>query len=107
MSEILLARYYPLLKAITGMCGTCRKRLLTKLAQDPEFVKCMREITENVLKENVELSVKDKRRLNRHAKVISSLRKSKGVTQSGGFLNIVVPLLASVVGELIASRVSK
>lgn len=108
MSGFLVEKYLPLLQAVVKVKNVrCRQMILKELGKDKQFATCLREITENLLDGNVDLSVKDKRRLNRHAKVIKSLQKGKGVSQSGGFLNIVIPLLATVVGELIASAAKK
>ena len=108
MTEALVVQFYPLLKAITqAKDAKCRKQLLQQLSRDPQFAQCMKEITENVVEQNIPLSTKDKIKLNKQSKVIRALRNSRGISQSGGFLNIVVPLLASVVGEIIASQVAK
>lgn len=105
MTGILVKRYYPLLVAVVKIKDVkCRNKILKELSKDEDFAKCMKEITENVLEENITLSVKDKKRLNKHAKVITNLQKGRGISQSGGFLNIVVPLLATVVSELLSRR---
>ena len=80
MNDALVIQFYPVLKAVTRLKDkACRKKLLKQLARDPQFAKCMKEITENVVRENIPLSKKDKLKLNREAKVIRALRKSRGI----------------------------
>lgn len=101
----LLIEFYPLLRAITRIKDEkCRRKCLKALAKDDRFAACLKEISVNVMKDNMKLSVKDKKRLNKHSKIVRSLVKSQKISQSGGFLNIVVPLLATVVADLIARR---
>lgn len=105
MSRELIVDYFPLLQALTKIReGSAKKSLLRQLTKDPNFKLCLQEIAANVAKGAVDLSTKDKRRLNKHSDVIRRLKRNKSVSQSGGFLNIVVPLLATIVGELIANR---
>lgn len=105
MSRELIVDFYPLLKALTRIKeGPAKKTLLRQLTRDPDFKRCLQELATNVVNGAVELSAKDKRRLNKQATVIRRLKKRRSVSQSGGFLNIVVPLLATIVGELIANR---
>lgn len=105
MSRELIVDYFPLLQALTKVKeGPGKRQLLRQLTKDPDFKRCLQEIAVNITKGAVDLSAKDKRRLNKHSDVIRRLKRSKSVSQSGGFLNIVVPLLATIVGELIANN---
>lgn len=105
MTRELIVDYFPLLQALTRVTeGPAKRSLLRQLAKEPDFKRCLQEIAVNITKGSVNLSAKDKRKLNRHSNVIRKLRKSESVSQSGGFLNIIVPLLATIVGELIANR---
>jgi len=101
----LITEFYPLLQALTRIKDEkCRQKCLKALARDKRFSACMKEIVTNLMDENIQLSVKDKKRINKHAKIVRSLAKSQKISQSGGFLNVVVPLLASVVAELISGK---
>jgi len=101
----LITEFYPLLQALTKIKDEkCRHKCLKALAKDERFAACMKEIATNLMDENIQLTVKDKRKINKHATVVRSLAKSEKISQSGGFLNIVVPLLASVVAELLARK---
>lgn len=105
MTRELIVDFYPVLKAVSRVKDKqMRKRLLQQLSRDRDFRLCIQELAKNVAKEVVPLSVRDKRRLNREAPVVRDLIRARKISQSGGFLNIVVPLLATVVAELIASR---
>lgn len=100
----LLPQFYLLLKAVTEIKDKrCQTQILKRLARNKEFCACVREIARNVA--NLDLSRKDKKRLDRQATLVRDLAKARRVPQSGGFLNIVVPLLATIVGELIASKI--
>lgn len=103
MTRELVVDYFPILKALTKIKESPAKtKLLRQLTRDPDFKRCMQEIAKNVTR--IPLSAKDKKMLNKHTDVIRRLRRKKSVSQSGGFLNIIVPLLATIVGELIANR---
>lgn len=103
MSRELIVDYFPLLEALVRVReGPAKKALLRQLTKDPNFRRCLQEIATNVT--SLDLSAKDMKMLNKHSDVIRKLRRSKAVSQSGGFLNIIVPLLATIVGELIANR---
>lgn len=105
MSRELVVDYFPLLQALTNVKeGSSKRKLLRQLAKDADFKRCLQEIAKNVTTGAVPLSAKDKKNLNRHSDVIRRLQRSESVSQSGGFLNIIVPLLATIVGELIANR---
>ena len=101
----LIVHYYPLLKALSKIKpATLQQKVLRKLRSDEEFVRCLREVCRNIADSIVKLSDREKRRLNRHSKVIRGIikKQKKQVEQSGGFIQIAVPLLASVISSLLA-----
>ena len=104
----LIVQYYPILRAITRIKDKeMQRKMLKFLCKEKKFKHCICELAHNTVKQNLPLSKKDKTRLNKQASLVKSILKKKKIDQSGGFLNVVVPLLATVVGELIASRVRK
>lgn len=108
MAKSLFHTYLPVLKVVTSIKDKkLKRRLLRTLCREARFKDCICEIANNTVKENFLLSPKDKKRLNKQAPIVRALLKKKRVTQSGGFLNIVVPLLASQLGELIFSKIKK
>lgn len=109
MGKPLVVTYYPLLKCITKIKDKrLQRKVLRQLCKEKRFKQCICELVDNTVKENIKLSTADKKRLNKESDVIRSvLKKREKINQTGGFLNIVVPLLATVVGEIIASRIKK
>lgn len=109
MKRPLVATYYPLLKCVTKIKDKkIQRKVLRQLCKEKLFKNCICEIVDNTVKENINFSDRDKKRINREAKVIRAVQKKKrNFEQTGGFLNIVVPLLATVVGELISSKLKK
>lgn len=105
MTRELIVDFYPILKAVSRIRDAkTRRLLLTHLSRDEDFRLCIQELAKNVAKEVVPLTLRDKKRLNRETPVVKNLIRARNISQAGGFLNIVVPLLASVVAQLIAAR---
>lgn len=108
MGKPLVLAYLPLLKALTSIKDKkLQRRLLKALCKEKKFKTCICEIAHNTIKENILLSKRDKRRLNKQSLLIRGISKKKKIQQAGGFLNIVVPLLAAQLGELIFSKIKK
>jgi hypothetical protein len=84
-----------------------RRTLLRVLCRDKKFIKAVRLICANTVKNRVSLSTADKRRLRNHAKTIAYVaRSSRGGTRrivqnGGGFLSVLFPIVASLVGAAI------
>lgn len=108
--EILAVKYYPVLKALVSIKDKkVQQRLLKALCREQVFRNCICEIARNTAKQNISLSAKDKSKINKHSIVVKRLlrKKPSGFNQSGGFLNVAVPLLAATIGELIGNAVRK
>lgn len=103
-----IKRHAAMLKMIHKSRPKLRKSLL-KMA-NKQLIRCICECASNTLKGNVELLPAEKRKLCRHRKILRRLvhkqedwkAKRKLITQKGGFL---LPLLAPIVGALIASLI--
>lgn len=114
MSESLKSQFYKLELLSQLKSATSRKILLKEFCNDSRFCKAVREIARNTVKRNIKLSSFDKKRLRRYKNLILSLskkRKSQTKTKAlvqqvgrGLFLPILVPLVASLIGELIAKK---
>ena len=85
------------------------KSILTHVSRNTEFCSACREICKNIVNRKVDFTGCQIRKLKKYKKVIYKLSKKKNshqhkrklVVQAGGFWPIVVPLLASVVGEIL------
>ena len=88
-----------------------RNAILKDFAGNLKIFDALREIAVNTIKKNIPLTTHQKRKLRRYEKTILGLsrkrisrrKKKKLVEQSGGFLSIVLPIVASLVGDLIAN----
>lgn len=114
MSKSLQSQFYKLELLSQLKSATSRRILLKEFSSDDRFCKAVREIAKNAVKKNIHLSSFAKRRLRRYKSLILSLskkRKSKRKTKAlveqvgkGLFLPILVPLVASLIGELITKK---
>ena len=90
-----LKRNASTLKLLRGTKKSFQKAVLEKSKDD--LVKCICDISFNVLKGTAPISKQDKKRLSRHKsslrKLIDrklSLKKKRKVIQSGGFLSVLL-----------------
>lgn len=98
----LIHAYYPLLEAVASVRHKkCQKQILRQLKKNKHIVNCMKEIARNIIKGSLKLTATDKRKLNKHTKLIRALARGRSVEQSGGFLNVVLPILASLISSLL------
>lgn len=108
----LITRYLPTLQLICKIKNVKkREQVLKEFCQDPHFCSVIRQIAKNTLRKESILPIKGKmiQRLKKHSSVIKGLaRKKKGyrklAVQSGGFLPIVIPLITSIIAEIIRSK---
>ena len=111
-----LKYHFPTLKMLASMNKKVRKAVLKHKIHDDTFYKALRELAKNTVKRHVPLNKNHKKKLKREKKLILALnqkgnkrfKRRKLVLQSGHglFLPVVVPIVASLVGELI-SRYNK
>ena len=84
-----------------------RDGILKQMSDDEKFFNVIREIVEKTMKKNLPIKKKEKRLLKKHKKIllqfikpsIPKLHKKRLVVQSGGFLPILFPILASFLGS--------
>ncbi len=86
-------------------CEKTRKYLLIYLSKSPKYYLALKEIAINIIKGNVDIDNKTKKKLSKHKKNIYSLilknkpylrDRKKLVIQSGGWLWII-PLITSII----------
>lgn len=104
MKTTKLSVHFPLLTAVAKIKNKKAQALVLRhLSKDKAFVSTLREVAKNVIAGNLKLSARDKRLLNRHTRIIRALAKRKNVAQSGGFIQAVLPFLASALGDILLS----
>ena len=98
-------KYLPVLKRITNLGEKAKRDYVRKC--DKEFLDCISECAENVLKGNVALTSRQKTKLCRSRNDLralsvkkTSLRKKRGILQKGGFLSTLLPPVLAVLSEL-------
>lgn len=105
MTQTKLCVMFPLIEAVAKIKNKKAQRLLLRqLSKNRKFVSCLREIAKNTIAGNLPLSQVQKRKLNRHTSVVRGLARRTKVQQSGGFIGAVLPLLASIVGDVLLTR---
>ena len=85
-----------------------RKKLLQSMSDECLF-KALNEIAINYSKGNIKLTSNQKRRMRKHEKLIRKLSRKNNkssykkslIKQSGGFLPIILPAVASILTSLI------
>ena len=84
-----------------------RKALLRILCRHKKFIKAMKVICKNTIDCQIPLDKKQKNQLRKHAAVINYIAKSprsakNSIVQSGGgFISILLPIVASLIGSAI------
>lgn len=107
-----LRTYYPLIRCICKKKSKkLREHFLTAISKDKSFCRCLREIAKHTVKEKFPLEKKHKKQLNKHVKTVRGVlsknkrRRRLSVIQSGGFLPILLPFVAALLGEVVAKNV--
>ena len=109
MSSRLLS-YIKYLEIISKIRNTrTRNAVLKDFAYNMQLFDALKEIAVNTINRNVPLTNAQKRKLRRHKKTIIALskplksknKKKKLIEQSGGFLPILVPIVATLLGKLL------
>ena len=85
--------------------------LLKESGADETVYKALSEIATNQKKGNIKLDNKQTKKLNRHSKTLKNLcckkdklslkKRKKLVVQSGGFLPILIPTVAAILGSIL------
>jgi hypothetical protein len=108
MSESL-RRHAPLLRALSKATSTTRKRLL-KSHCTPDFLACIKQCAQNVIKGNIPLTGAQLNALRRKKHILkqlvhkrTSLAKRKKLVQTGGFLGALLGPIVSVLSSIFSS----
>src|SRR5882757_10892375 len=101
----------PFFKIVARLPDRSRKIILDDLAGDQTAYNAVQEIAYNTIKGNVKLKKSQKTKLKKHEKVLKkfcclknkkNLKKRKQLlVQSGGFLPILIPTVASIITSLL------
>jgi len=88
-----------------------RKVLMKEICEDETIYKALSEIAKNQIKGNIKLDKKQSKKLKRHSKLLKklclkkdkiTLKKRKNlVVQSGGFLPLLLPTVALILGSIL------
>jgi hypothetical protein len=102
---------YPFFKLLNKFESEDREKLLGKLKGDKTAYNALHEIAFNTLKGNYKLNKNQKKRLKPYDSVMKNLCCSKNrklnkkrqelIKQSGGFLPILIPAIATVLASII------
>ena len=105
----------PFFKIVARLPDKSRKLILNDLGGDQTAYDALHEMAYNTIKGNVKLKKSHKRKLKRHDKVLKkfcclknkkSLKKRKQLLiQSGGFLPILIPAVASLLTSILSKNV--
>lgn len=109
-----IKKYLDVMLTIPRLPMAMRRIIMRGLEKDKEFVKCICEICDNVIKSNVPMKLCQKRRLSRHKKTIRKLavqgrktifkQKQKLIQQGNG---VFLPLLFSIVAPMLANLIGR
>jgi len=110
----LLKKYYHHLHVLKAC--SCQKRIDFVKKSPNDFVKCLCEVCDNLLKGNIPVNKKQKQQLYRYRNTLrflaskkhKSLSKKRKIIQLGGaFLPILLPPLLTIAADLLPSLFSK
>lgn len=101
-----LQKYLPVFECVSKIKRReDRKVVLSILAKEPNFIKALEEIAVNTVEGNIKLAKSQKTSLKKHKELLVQLSEKRGkklLSQSGGgFLPILIPLVADLIGSLI------
>ena len=101
----------PFFKIVARLPDKSRKLILNDLGGDQTAYDAVQEIAYNTIKGNVKLKKSQKRNLKKHEKVLKKFcclkkkclnKRKQLLVQSGGFLPILIPTIASLLTTLLA-----
>lgn len=80
--------------------------ILTEFSKDPGFARLMSEFAHNLFQRKIPVPEQTRRRLKKHKQVLVKVAsckrntRAKYIKQSGGWLNIAIPALLTLLGSL-------
>lgn len=115
MPSKTLRKYIDVLEIISKTRSVkIRETLLKNALKNDDFCDAMVELCTNLIKGNINLPEENKTRIKRHRSLIAEIAlkpKSKSkrkelIVQSGGFLPAVIPIVATIISEIIRNASS-
>ena len=105
----MIPEYYMHLLQSLSLCKslTERQNLLKIFCRDKKFVKAVKLICRNTVSKDVPLTPSQRNQLKKYASAITNISSSRYSTKQalvqsgGGFLSILLPIVASLLGGLI------
>jgi hypothetical protein len=115
MSENLKNMFVPLKLLSQIKNKDIRKNATCDFCKNENLYKAIKEIALNIVNKNIPLTNKDKKKLKKYKKDIyllskqkfKSKRKQKVLQQTGGFLPILIPLVATILGQIYENNKTK
>jgi hypothetical protein len=91
-----------------------QKSLLNDMSCEECYFKALYEIVWNLCKKKIQLTALDKENLKQHVRILgkildkpqSKVKRASVVKQSGGFLNIAIPLVITTLSEIFRNAIS-
>lgn len=113
MMENIAGKYWPLLKVCNCLDKTTREKVFEKLAYEKDFRKLMKAFMRHVCTQEVSvprMSLRDRKKYGLAAKKVALKKTSrkarrKYIRQLGGAFPFFIPILASIIGEVLSSVV--
>lgn len=110
-----LNKSLPLLKIVSKLSQKNRNNILKELGGEKTVYNAFHEIAHNTLKGNYKLSKPQLKKLKPHNNVLKKLciksnrncckKRKKLIVQSGGFLPILIPAIATILSSIISRNV--
>jgi len=105
-------KYLPILMRINRLGEKAKKQFIKKC--DKEFIDCVSECANNILRGHVPLTSRQLRRLRRNKNNVRALalkktpvKKKKKILQKGGFLGAILPPVLGVLVSLLLSNAGR
>lgn len=108
-----IKRFLPIIQLIISSNKKDQRQLLKILSKNDQFRTFVREVATNVYYKSIPVNKAQRQRLIAFRRIIINLSKGgrkkinniKDCQQSGGFLQILLPILATLAGEVISKNV--
>ena len=105
----MIPEYYMHLLQSLSLCKSVKERqqLLTVFCRDKKFVKVVKLICQNTISKEVPLTKDQQNKLKKYADKINKIGVSRKSTRTtivqsgGGFISILLPVVASLIGGII------
>jgi len=107
-----LRKSFPLLKMTANMSKDNRQRILKEIGGDETVYNALHEIAYNTIKGNYKLPITHSKKLKRYNPLLEefcvtknkscSKKRKQLIEQSGGFLPILIPALATIISSIIS-----